>query len=331
MTNWVMVLFIFCVLTSAACGRHNLSDLPVEYTRTLGQLGFQPVYPPREGFQVGDVYFRARHRINPYDPRKNFNIFVGSIRELIKMSQQFAESRMPFEDTLNNNVNLDKQYDFRIEDLRYQCGPDSNSENECRLGRRRMLQLAFPSVTARLSRGIGAGPFESLLNLIGTAARSEYVTVSFPDVRYMRAPLGLDDNLVRALGLFADKIYPFLTSHRRVLRTAYNYFPGCGDKDYVCEYVIVSTVYYARALKYTFGDGSSFSMSLGSVGNSADGVNDGAEDVGPDNEGLSLAESRSRTFEITQTFVRPIAVAWEGYQVSVSELASLSTAEPQPQ
>ena len=332
-------------LTIAACGQTKLSDLPTEYTQTIRDLGFQPVYPPREGLQVGDVYFRAVHRGNPYDPHKNHSVLVGSLPEMTDMWKEFANSRHRFVDTLGDEQgDLSRQLDF-----------DTATQEETRPKRRRMLQLAFPNVTASISKGSSGGLFGSVLSVVGVAAQTERVTVSFPEVRFMTVPFGLITNWNKILKLIVDRILPFEDEHIVTLQRMHD-FPGCEDKDYVCSYTIITTVYYVRLLNYIFGDATSLALSAGIVKNGIVDIekkpmaipvivspiivdSKAEEEEVPDQVATAIKESMGKAlgefdrksisvgaaqasqhvFQIRQTFSQPVAIAWEGYPFSASE------------
>lgn len=334
------LLLSFVIVPLTSCGQTELSDLPTEYVKTIRGLGFQAVYPPRQGFQVGDIYLRAVYQPNPDDPHKNFRTLVGSLPVGISIANKFADSRLLFEETSGNGSW--QQFDYASD-----RAPT----------RRRMLQVAFPNVTARVVAGVNIGFFDAIRSLVGSASQATHVTVSFPDVRFMQLPLAVGDNLLDIVRPFVVDLEPLSNRHRIVLQND-TAFPGCGDAAYHCYYTIVTTVYYVRQLTYTFGDASSLAVSAGIVNDPITDANGNRISIplspltvvvdtklsddatskeistkvteaiqkefakGADKSvGLGVLRDTQRSFRFQQTFANPVAIAWDGFHIT-SEMTS---------
>lgn len=326
---------ISLVFLLTACGQPKLSDLPTEYVKTLQSIGFQPVYPPREGLQVGDVFLRAVYQPDPTDPHKNFRILVGSIPIGSDRARDFADSRILYVKTSDDGL---------VEQLDY--------EVHTAWKRRRMLQVAFPNVTARVATGANLGFFDAIRSMVGVAAQVTRVTVSFPDVRFMWLPLALRDNFSEVLKHFVDDIQPSTFMQRIVLQNETD-FPGCADTDYDCYYTIITAVYYVRRMTYTFGDASSLAASAGLLDNPIKNENGeivaaplpplrvvvdtkAGQGSSPEEISTNVAEalgkefakatkgsagfrgmrSAQRSFKYERTFESPVAIAWEGFHIT---------------
>ena len=91
-------LLLVSLVTSSAC-QNTRETLTSEWHQTLEAMTIQPVYPPREDFQVGDIYLR-----HPEAPA--LEQWVASM-DLRQVGETFYAQRAPFPgSTPNGNVRL---------------------------------------------------------------------------------------------------------------------------------------------------------------------------------------------------------------------------------
>jgi len=91
--------FFTFALLATACGNLPSGKVKENYTASVRELGYSAVYPPREEFQVGDVYAVAF--IPGTD--KQFTSYLGDFPELRRSAADFLKSRVVFKGSIALN------------------------------------------------------------------------------------------------------------------------------------------------------------------------------------------------------------------------------------
>lgn len=232
-----------------------------EWVNTLRELGINPVFPPREDLQVGDVYLR---RGDPEDPatvsKRGFvplDLWLASLNEQCVIVNHYAR-RPSFPDTNQHTgepdagkavVQIPEQDDLGV--------PDRNTFMRRDLGQLR--QVAFPDFTSFNIRAADLRalvPVEALSIGLGASFQNEHeVSVKIPAAESYGVPFsairpyltGPDGRVSSRILSTAD--LPMLRSRQREVASYGTSGPtgGSFDPDYIWIDVITE-VFYAREL-----------------------------------------------------------------------------------
>lgn len=186
------------LLFVCACGQVADPQVKENYTSAVRSLGLTGIYPPREEFQVGDVYFTASI------PRTNFQYssYVGDIPELRKAAAEFLETRIVFDHTrtipnLSQNPPADQpdlfDSEFRTRGDYDHVGFESN-----------LPIVAFPSIELGAA-DVAALSATSLVQALGFS-RSErtQVELQFPTVTKYYIPASSAQRLSTSKGTIVE-------------------------------------------------------------------------------------------------------------------------------
>lgn len=176
----VPFLFFLALPLLQSCADPGADDVQRKYNARVRQIGLVPVYPPREEFQVGDIYVVSWR---PSDPDVSSRFFVGSLDFLVAEAQSQLNRRIVFKKT---EQSADKSTSARTQDdlfngriIRRSAATGENST---------LPIAAFPSVTADAGfslNGASQGPLSALGIFAGGRTS---VTLDFKDVRSYSVP-----------------------------------------------------------------------------------------------------------------------------------------------
>lgn len=243
------------IFTLAACSSMLKQPPGITYAESVKQLGIYPVYPPREDLQVGDIYgIEYAARTKPKETRK---VFVDSV-DLTPQIQKYLNRRYTFANTtgggtraalLGTSASLPTQSDaVSTSASSYNLfeGPDPQN----------LSITAFPGieVDSGLTLNVAAGS-SNLGAMFGFGGGTTLkMTLNYGRVTSYSVPIPVAK---AALEAYCEGIWP--ASH-----------PEYCDSDNLSEYInlkyqsgtdvtealplMVSKVYLARAISYTFND-----------------------------------------------------------------------------
>lgn len=328
------------VLVLLGCSAVPNSDISVQYKKEARKLGLNPVYPPREEFQIGDVYVWARRKVSL---DQEVNVYMGSEHSFIHAADRFMAERIVFKPT---KAATDKS---QQDDL-FRRQLTQRSQNDIRS----LPIAAFPSVSgdAGFSGGIGLLKALQAIGLAG-GARTQ-VTLDFKDVRTYWVPKveavkATGNNPIATLQAVYKRNPPGIL--KEILKQNYerSKLKVAGqtmcqaDLDYGVS--VVSRVYLTRTISYTYRNGRIVSAGIkrATAGSTlsqvpaAPAVNVNVNTSGEldsndsqlsalqtqiDNlsksqgKGDSVAfqtwDARGITFE--QTYDRPVSIGWDGFE-----------------
>ena len=327
------------LLACAQVPQENLQDAYVSESR---KLGLYPIYPPREGFQVGDIYLASVRRDNINDLEY---VWAGEIPEVRVAANEFLKSRVVFRDTSTSSNNqlpstLAAQTDMFEAGVATRNTQPSDS----------LPVVAFPSISGDAGFTGSAGITGVLQSIgIGGGTRTT-VTLDFVDVRSFWLPK------VKASAFKSRMLAPEIFSG---LESAYddlqrqvflNRRPEAVAGPQRCiSLALITRVYMTRRIDYTYRNANILGVGLrrsevpGQQSNvaaapdvtinlSQTGSGNLADDTAADVEALnrnidsfngSNTQGRSLSFQswdgrglrFAQTFQRPVVIGWDGYDV----------------
>ena len=248
-------------LLVGACAEPGTPDFTFvarEWAKNVNALHIYPVYPPREDFQAGDL-FLARKRVDKgsVDPGERTSLYVGHIDLTAEIKKHYAQ-RFRFPKT------AEKSEQGKI----WQQSAEANEV----FGAQSHVALPivrFPGFTfARLTRTqAGASlPFRFLTALFGGATiDEETVNLSVPAAESYGLPAA------HAYQKYRDYCYRHVYGEEvapecdpSVLRYLLSSLPGgfSPERDRPVM-VLVTEVFYAREIDYSFGASAGFGLEAG--------------------------------------------------------------------
>lgn len=343
-----------CLPLVVACGRSADEPISRAYGEAVRELGIYAVFPPREEFQVGDVYFWSQSRSNPSD---TVSVYVTSLDWMRHEADAFLRSRVVFQNSrsANNAATPLAQTDFPNETGRIQTRGEVR--DAALLASLPITALPRVSADAGFTSGIGLVGLLASLGLTGGSRTT--VTLDFNDVRSYWVPnLAVQARVDAAAPVIvARNLEPALRELTRnlQLRSGASADPCGGER--ICGMSAITRVYLAREIDYTYRNGSIVAAGLRraetlpetgpavrppvapvvtvNVATGADGTIEGVTDqsqiealrtqlatlTASTDRGQSLRleawDARGITF--SQVFQRPVAVAWDGIEFCISE------------
>ncbi|WP_029040690.1 hypothetical protein [Cucumibacter marinus] len=251
----LLLSFGFCLVV-AACTTLETADIQQSYTQTVRKLGIVPVYPPREEFQIGDVFvasFGMKPGSRQVDINDSARVWVADFPEVADAADDFMGSRIVFRSgTTSKREDGDAAANT----------PDLFGR---KLTRRKAVNIetlpisAFPSITADAGFTAGLGISQALQSLgIGGGDRT-LVRLDFNDVRtYWVEPVKLDQVDIRnrlLTGTIIPKqlgptnpIYTSLKDRERIEELAGRDI----SKTRCTAAVVVTRVYLTRQINFTY-------------------------------------------------------------------------------
>ena len=330
------LLLTLPLLAVAGCSSLN-EPAGITYAKSVTQLGINPVYPPREDIQVGDIYAVEAHS---YADRLKAKTALIGLDDLTNVVRGYLNSRYKFADTVTkpNSEELARgQVDAR--------GPTGVLPTDSDL--RTLPMDGFPDieVDSGITLGVGGQPQSIAVAFGFAAAKTLKMSLKYRGVTSYEIPTPVGLNALRD---YCEKINYHICQSEWAARWINQKFQlGPGDPGYVKKAgsVIVTKVYLARQITYTFNDAvlaAAVARSVGKDGvvagpapavtsqdisnilatgdaatiNAATAllreVNDSVTSGGAGQGSLSLALANKNTVSINETFDRPVVVGYEG-------------------
>lgn len=183
----MMMRIVFLFFLLASCATLGDADIERKYTDVVRKLGIVPVYPPREEFQVGDIFavsFGWNPDTSEVDIKDSARVWIGDDPRIAEAADNFMNSRIVFAAT--NKTEGGQQDDL------FESGLSRRSDL-------RVLSLpvsAFPviSADAGFTGAIGVARVLQAIGL-GGGQRTQ-VRLDFNDVRSYWVPKTLLDQTV---------------------------------------------------------------------------------------------------------------------------------------
>jgi len=244
--RWLLLCLILAL--PWACARGD-RDLTLAYGKAVREIGLFPVYPPREEFQIGDVYMWSQ---STRDPNDTVSVYLTTLDWLRPAADRFMASRIVFRNT--DSLALEDP-DHSATDI-----PGGASTLALRgdlrepLLSRSLPIAAFPTVSADAGFTAGAG-LVNVLTSLGLAGGSRtMVTLDFNDVRTYWVPTA---------GVLADiradvvpKISPLIPAAQvdrdRLVRARRGAGTSSCSSGRRCGISVVTRVYLTRQINYTY-------------------------------------------------------------------------------
>ena len=320
----------------------------VTYAEDVQQLGIYPVYPPREGLQVGDVYAVERHGDSNEDRLKARSAYVGSLN-LTNQIRQYLATRYQFGSTV---VTQDGQL---------KAG-QSDAANKSILPQSTFANLpiaAFPDIEVDSGVSVaGGGQPNGLLAALGFSfTKTLKMELHFNDVTSYEVPQGEAGLIIENYCAEEDKMSSIDDraclgqNLAKAINDKYMLPPGSHDAVKDASLIFVTKVYLAREIDYTYNDATLAAAAAGTVttsgsapdlitpttidkavtGNDANTIAALAELQKAENDSvaksgttagqgaISLAAINGRSVSFRQVFDRPVVIGYEGINRGYSE------------
>jgi hypothetical protein len=352
--RWLMIASALSVLFS--CTR--VADEPISraYGEAVRELGIYPVFPPREEFQIGDVYFWSQSRSDPSD---TISVYVTSLDWLRHEADRFLRSRVVFESSTDTNTAATAlpHRDFPNAEGRIQTRGEVADENL--LSSLPITALPRVSADAGFTNGIGIIGLLASLGLTGGARTT--VTLDFNDVRTYWVPkLEVQARVIAATPLILENNFDAAVGElTRALRLRGGASSDPCGTDRICGMSAITRVYLTRQIEYTYRNGSIVAAALRqaetlpstgvavrpqlaptvtvNVATGEDGMINGSstqkqfEALQTQLASLSASTDRgqslrfeawdARGITFSEIYQRPVAVAWDGIEICIGETA----------
>lgn len=256
MSKMFRFAMLFLPTLFLACGPVEERNVARRYTDAVRRLDISPVYPPREEFQVGDLYFVSQSRTDPDDV---IRVFIKTLPEVRMQAQRALDDRIVFQDT-----GFDKKEGKPVlDEVSFIQSDLTKGELITRQthGATESLPIAtFPSIEADAGTTLNSGLAAPLVALGLFAGTRTKVRLDFKDVRTLSAPY-LEANTVlqreagarrsahcpeSQAGFAADMAANFLPSGKD---------PQAALKDRDNHYLLVTRAYLTRHIDYTYSNG----------------------------------------------------------------------------
>jgi hypothetical protein len=331
--------FLLFFLALSGCTAGSGDDLAREYQQKTRELGLFPVYPPREEFQIGDVYYWSRSSTNPNDVE---TVWVHSMPWMRQEAEAFLNTRIVFSPLAAKDA---LQADIIGGRLRVRGEVSTDS----------LPISAFPEITADAGfvAGAGIGRIFRALGLSG--GNRTTVSLNFNDVRTYWVPNALVATRVRAelAPIAIATTEQAMIDVQRLLNIRRSTPTAACSAVRACGFTVVTRVYLTRNITYTyrsaailqaaatrFSEGTQQGTTAAqppTVNVTLNGVGAGtsaelqAELTALQGQVTSLARSQAPGEQIafqswdatglkfSQTFQRPVAIGWDGFDYILQE------------
>ena len=262
-----MSRFVLCAVALAPLlvGCSSLSEpAGISYAKAVTQLGINPVYPPREDMQVGDIYAVES---NPRIDRIKLKSAYVAAANMTGPLETYLRSRYKFADTSIQTIppappspppaqGADKPAPKGTETIAR--GQKGKRDGEKLLGPSDLTTLsidALPQIEVDSGITIGVqGQPQGIAAVFGfAAAKTLKMSLQFGNVTSYEVPLGVAD---AALDSYCRDNLGFCTPDEAARLVNQKYQLGPGAKEYVRKagLAMVAKVYLARQIVYVFDD-----------------------------------------------------------------------------
>ncbi len=259
MYKYICIVVFLAILVG--CGQGMQNNLPFQYAKSARKVGIFPVYPPREEFQIGDVYMWSQSNKNINDTE---TVYLTTIDWLRHDADIFMKSRIVF-----SNTTVDAGKVATNSDIPPTRGSTTNLATRGDLRESDLAKslpiAAFPAVSADAGF-TGAFGLTKALIAIGIAGGSRTtVTLNFNDVRTYYVPKVSVRDKIHLDEL--PKILPTYTELGRIelnrliaLKRGRNVKACSAGR--VCGVSVVTRVYLTRQINYTYRNAKIISAGL---------------------------------------------------------------------
>lgn len=232
-----------------ACSALPERDLYMNYTEAVRSFDLVPVYPPREEFQVGDVFLIVYNPEEPDSIEERDRFWLGTLESVQTIANEYLSTRINFPDS-----NLTPaQDDFAItptqDDLRTSVVTLANGE------RRTLPLVSFPSVSGQASSAGTLGGYGFLQSFGLALGRNETVSLNFGDTRVFgveRADWIVGED-PRVGAEFQHQICPVLRpALEGVIQNGLSTMRYDCPEGRACDIMIVTQTVLTRTLNFTY-------------------------------------------------------------------------------
>lgn len=251
-------LSMFSLVALASCSAFPNQNLRNNYVKAVDSQGLTAVYPPREEFQVGDVFIRSYDEKNLVDLDSRAVVWLGTLTSLQKQADLYMNSRINFEDTVLSGTGNDAEAKLDQPDFSSNNIPTNNT------ARRTLPIVAFPVVTgaATTAGSLGGAGFVTSFGLgLGT---TEKVSLDFTDTRVHGVPFGAATTAGAFEGEYLKKICGIVPDGRTQLKVGFERLELAAERldgidksnmckgDRTCDVAVITRTYVTRKLKFNY-------------------------------------------------------------------------------
>jgi hypothetical protein len=334
------------ILTVCACTSSPRALVP-EYLNSVYELGLTPIYPPREEFQVGDVFLVAQSSDAKFDPKDSSAIWVGTYTPAVAAAEETLKTRIVFQQT-NVGTSQDST-ELDQEDL-FGAGISTRADQAVR----GLPVSGFPEITADagLTAGLGLNGLLQRLGLLNS--KRTVVRLNFQDVRSIWVENAFLNNrdmndFIVETAASADADTALTDLCLEALRNRNLGLPGdlLKSKDPSLSAAIITRVYLTRTISYTYYNAEIAAGGLLQQSRAGGGqvnapqvviniptntsppdsmsseINDATEGItsalnsSGQGAGLQFVSWNALGLTFKQTFPRPVAIAYKSYSVAL--------------
>jgi hypothetical protein len=240
-------------VTLSGCAGIGFREEPgISYAKSVRQLGIYPVYPPREDLQVGDIY--GVENTKDVENVKRHSVFVDSVN-LTHQIRDYLDGRYTFADTTNASKGTDT---IIGEGVRIPDQSDAKTGEEVlQFSNLDVLPITgFPVIEVDSGLAIGVqGAAQSLAAVFGfAAAKTLKMKLQFGAVTSYSIPIPTAfKELRKYCAITARGLREECNPERLRKYIDQKYQLKSGATKWAIP-LMVSKVYLARAISYTFND-----------------------------------------------------------------------------
>lgn len=335
----------------AGCASLN-EPAGVTYAKSLEQMGITAVYPPREDLQVGDIYAIAAHSFA--DRMTTETAFIGR-KDMTKQVRAYLASRYKFAETSVEEASASKPEVVARAQTDARTGSIVTGRSD--LQTLPIDGLPQIEVDSGISIGVGGQPKGLAVSFGLEATKTLKMALQFGGVSSYEVPI---PEGVQALSdyCYIDNDEGCLNDNLAMWLNQ-KYQLGPGDPGYVtlAGALMVTKVYLARQIVYTFNDATLAAAAAAAVGdngtqgtaptispsdvhlavasdnpdmvtamaNLITALNTSVKQNGAGEGSFSVAAVNQNSVSIKEIFDRPVVIGYEG--VSTVGLQSTNNAE----
>lgn len=273
MSKTIRFAMLFLPTLFLACVPAAEKNIARRYTDTVRRLDISPVYPPREEFQVGDLYFVSENKTDPDDV---IRIFIKALPEVRLATQKALDDRLVFNDT-----GFDKKDGKPVQDEVAFIQSDLTGGKLITRkadGATNSLPIAtFPSIEADAGSTLNSGLAAPLVALGLFAGTRTKVRLDFKDVRTLSTPYLEANTALQNQAGARQRAHCPETNLEFVALMAKGFLPTGLDgpkaiKERNNYYLLVTRTYLTRHIDYTYSNSRILALARRSLtGPEADG------------------------------------------------------------